>query len=215
MSLLQLGEEDIVSVAPFKDQRGRRMMFYKIGNWKPSRITVNEILTATMLLLEIGSLEPQAQVMGGVGIFDLEGMSLNHAWHVTPSIAQKIIFLMVLKKINFKNINSNFFCTQTCMPHRTDEIHILNNGWAFDVMFQMFKPFLNEKMRSRIFVHGTDLCSFHRHIVAKHLPRKYGGIMPNIDYKEWMDSLIKNDNLIKNLQQLGYLFDPSDYYIKH
>lgn len=95
MSLLQLGEEDIVSVAPFKDQRGRRMMFYKIGNWKPARISVNQILTATMLLLEIGSLEPQAQVMGGVGIFDLEGMSLSHAWHVTPSIAQKIIFLMV------------------------------------------------------------------------------------------------------------------------
>lgn len=95
LDLIALGEDDIVSVAPFKDQLGRRMMFHKIGNWKPSKISIHDILRTTMLLLEIGSLEPQAQVMGGVGIFDLEGLSISQAWNVNPTIAQKIIFLMV------------------------------------------------------------------------------------------------------------------------
>lgn len=96
------------------------------------------------------------------------------------------------------------------MPHRTEEIHIINNGWAFDVVFQIFKPFLNERMRSRIFVHGSDLKSFHKHIHAEHLPEKYGGAMPTIDYLAWMESLMVNDKLIQNLQMLGYAFDESD-----
>lgn len=96
LSLIKLGEDDVVSVAPYKDQNGRRMMFYKIGKWIPSKISITEILSATLLLLELGSLEPQAQVLGGSGIFDLEGLSLNHAWYVSPSVAQKIICLMVV-----------------------------------------------------------------------------------------------------------------------
>lgn len=62
LSLVHLGENDIVSVTPYKDQNGRRMMFYKIGNWKPSRIPINDLLKATLILLEMGSLEPSAQV---------------------------------------------------------------------------------------------------------------------------------------------------------
>lgn len=62
LSLYHLGENDIVSVTPYKDQNGRRMMFYKIRNWKPSKIPINDLLKATLLLLEMGSLESSAQV---------------------------------------------------------------------------------------------------------------------------------------------------------
>ena len=96
MDLIHLGEEDVVSVAPYRDQKGRRMIFYKIGNWKPSTVSIDEILKATLIVVEMGSLEPSAQILGGIGIFDFEGLSLNHAWHLNPSIAQKIICLMVV-----------------------------------------------------------------------------------------------------------------------
>lgn len=98
MTLKRLGDEDIVSVAPYRDQLGRRMMIYKIGKWRPSKIPLNDIFKATLVLFEMGSLEPQAQVLGGIGIFDLEGMALNHAWCITPSVAKKIISLMVVSK---------------------------------------------------------------------------------------------------------------------
>lgn len=62
LSLTHLGEDDIVSVTPYYDQNGRRMMFYKVGNWKPSKISMNDILKGTLVLLEMGSLEPRAQV---------------------------------------------------------------------------------------------------------------------------------------------------------
>lgn len=96
------------------------------------------------------------------------------------------------------------------MPHRTEEIHIINNGWAFDVVFQMFKPFLNERMRSKIFLHGWDLRSFHKHIYPQNLPEKYGGEMPKIQYTAWIESFKKNTKILNKLEMLGYVIDPED-----
>jgi len=194
--LKHLGEDDIVSVAPYRDQLGRRIMIYKIGNWRPSKVPLNDIFKSSLILFEMGALEPQAQVLGGIGIFDLEGLSLNQAWYVTPSVAKKIISLMV-----------------TCMPVRTNAIHIINNNWAFDMVYQMFKPFINERMRERLFVHGTDLSSLHKYVSPSHLPQKYGGDLPEYPYTAWMESLAKNSKIMEELKQLGYIFDPEDIHI--
>lgn len=67
--LTKFGEEDIVSVTPYHDQHGHRVMIYKFGNWNPSKIPINEIFKATLLLFEMGALEPQSQVLGGIGEF--------------------------------------------------------------------------------------------------------------------------------------------------
>lgn len=65
--LTKLGEDDIVSVTPYRDQNGRRIMIYKFGNWRPSKIPVDDIFKASLILFEMGALEPQSQVLGGVG----------------------------------------------------------------------------------------------------------------------------------------------------
>lgn len=62
LTLTHLGDANVVTVTPYHDQHGRRMLFYKVNNWKPSKVPINELLKATHLLLEMGSLEPQAQV---------------------------------------------------------------------------------------------------------------------------------------------------------
>lgn len=190
LRLFRLGADDVVTVSPYKDQHQRRMMFFKIGNWQPNRISINEFVSATLLLLELGSLEPVSQVMGGVGIFDFAGYSLNHLWYCSPTLVQQVIALIV-----------------TSVPQRTNEIHILNNGWAFDLMFRMFKPFLDERMLRKIHIHGSDLESFHRHIDPAHLPVVYGGVMPEIEYREWLKSISTDLEIQRRLEKLGYVFD--------
>lgn len=59
---------------------------------------VDEIFKATLIVLEIGIMEHRAQVMGGVGIFDLAGLTMNHTLHMSPSVAQKMIAIMVVSK---------------------------------------------------------------------------------------------------------------------
>jgi hypothetical protein len=55
-------------------------------------------------------------------------------------------------------------------------MHIVNQGWSFDAMFQIFKPFLNDHMRSKLFMHGSDMQSLHKHISPQHLPKKYENV---------------------------------------
>lgn len=95
--LTKLGEDDLVSVTPYRDQNSRRMMVFRFGNWRPAKVPVDDIFKASLILLEMGSLEPISQVLGGVGIFDLEGLTLQHVWNLTPAVAKKIIALMVVR----------------------------------------------------------------------------------------------------------------------
>jgi hypothetical protein len=50
------------------------MLIYRFGNWKPSKTAIDEIFKTSLIVLEIGIMEPRAQVLGGVGIFDLEAI---------------------------------------------------------------------------------------------------------------------------------------------
>lgn len=74
------------------------------GEWDPEKITVDEIFQATLVVLELAILEPRAQIMGGICIFDLGELTVNQAWYMTPSVAKKMIQIMVV---------SNFFSLLT------------------------------------------------------------------------------------------------------
>lgn len=108
LDLRIIGDMDVITVTPYRDQLGRRLMVYRIGNWKPSKISLADLFRATLIILEIGALEPISQVVGGVGIFDFEGLTLNHCLQMSPAMAQKVISLMVVSK----EWRGNLLCTK-------------------------------------------------------------------------------------------------------
>lgn len=59
------------------------------------------------------------------------------------------------------------------MPIRTSAIHIVNQNWVFSAAFNIIKPFLNAANREKLFIHGTDMSSLHKHISPEHLPKRY------------------------------------------
>lgn len=99
------------------------------------------------------------------------------------------------------------FLLQTSLPYRTTAIHIVNQGWVFDVAFAFFKPFLNDSMRSRLFFHGTNYKSLHKHINPENLPKRYGGMMDEYSYKPWIEHCKKNEKVIRDLELHGYCVD--------
>lgn len=98
MDLRHLGDENILTVTPYRDQLGHRILIYRFGCWRPNRVTVDDIFRATIILQELGSLEPISQIMGGVAIFDLKDLGLEHMLHLSPSVAQKMIALLVVSE---------------------------------------------------------------------------------------------------------------------
>jgi len=67
-----------------------------LGNWNTNEFDMNEILKASLATLELGILEPTAQILGGVVIFDMNGFSLQHAYQITPKVVSTIFDLIVV-----------------------------------------------------------------------------------------------------------------------
>ena len=81
-----IGEDNVITVPPYRSQCGRRLMIYRFGNWNPRKYPAEMLFKATVGILEISMLEPRQQIMGGIAIFDLKDISMTHAWSVTPQV---------------------------------------------------------------------------------------------------------------------------------
>lgn len=71
-------------------------LFVILGNWDTTRYGTDEIFKATLAILELGILEHRTQILGGVCIFDLAGLTMQQAMKVTPKVAKKVIDIMVV-----------------------------------------------------------------------------------------------------------------------
>ncbi|XP_030036988.2 alpha-tocopherol transfer protein isoform X2 [Manduca sexta] len=189
LDLQGIGDANIIAVPPYRGQDGRRLIIYRIGQWDPKTIPIEDMFKATILALELGMMEQRTQILGGVALFDLENIGTQHAWQCTPSIAAKIVKILV-----------------SCYPANTHAIHVINHTWLFDKMYNIFKPFLNNVMNSKIYFHGNDMTSLHKHIHRDHLPERYGGIWPDYPYTIWFESLRKNYHVAKEMVACGYKF---------
>lgn len=181
---------NILSVFPNRDQMQRRILLLELGKkWHHKEVTLDEVYKGVVLFLEAAMLEPETQVNGAVVIFDMDGLSLQQAWQFTPAFAKRIIDWL-----------------QDSVPLRLKAIHIVNQPKIFNMVFALFKPFFNEKLRSRIYFHGTDRDSLHKHISQKCLPKEYDGTIdiPRVSGNEWYGLLLKCDEEYLALNKYGY-----------
>jgi len=100
-----IGDDDVITVPPYRTQCGRRVLIYRMGNWNPRKYPMEELFKATVNVLELGILEPIAQILGGVVIFDLKDITMAHAWTVTPQVRHRLLSLAVF--ISWFRVASN------------------------------------------------------------------------------------------------------------
>ncbi|XP_025831179.1 alpha-tocopherol transfer protein-like isoform X3 [Agrilus planipennis] len=183
-------EQNILTVQPNRDQFGRRILVIELGKkWNHKKCTLDEVFKGCVLFLEAAMLEPATQVAGAVVIFDMDGLTLQQTWQFTPPFAKRIVDWL-----------------QDSVPLRIKNIHIVNQPYVFNMVFALFKPFLREKLKSRIIFHGTDRKSLHKHMAPKCLPECYGGTLeiPRIDGKQWLELLLLCDQEFKAINSYGY-----------
>ncbi|XP_012521881.1 alpha-tocopherol transfer protein-like isoform X2 [Monomorium pharaonis] len=183
-------EQNILTVLPNRDQFGRRMLIIELGKkWKHNKCSLDEVYKGCVLYLEAAMLEPATQIAGAVILFDLDGFSLQQAWQFTPPFAKRIVDLL-----------------QEAMPVRIKNLHIVNQPYIFDMVFKLFKPFLNDKLKKRIIFHGSDRKSLHEYISPKCLPSQYGGTLEKktIDGLQWYSLLVQVDKEYEAISSYGY-----------
>lgn len=94
--LKKIGADKVVLGPPYREQTGRRILYYRMGLWDPEKHSIEEMFQATVSLLEMAAMEPQAQILGGICCFDLKDLTIQQALYMTPSIAHKMVQLMMV-----------------------------------------------------------------------------------------------------------------------
>lgn len=184
-------EHNILTVLPNRDQHGRRILIIELGKkWKHNKCSLDEVFKGCVLYLEAAVLEPSTQIAGAVVIFDMDGLSLQQTWQFNPPFAKRIVDWL-----------------QDAVPLRIKNIHIVNQPYIFNVVFALFKPFLREKLKTRIIFHGTDRKSLHQYISPKCLPDCYGGTVqiPRVTGPQWLELLLMCDKEYEAINSYGYV----------
>ncbi|XP_028034107.1 retinaldehyde-binding protein 1 isoform X1 [Bombyx mandarina] len=182
--------ENVLTVLPTRDQCGRRVLVLELGKkWKHNKCSLDEVFKGCVLFLEAAMLEPESQICGAVVIFDMDGLSMQQVMQFTPPFAKRIVDWL-----------------QECIPLRIKGLYIINQPYVFNMVFQLFKPFLKEKLRSRIIFMGNDRELLHKHISPKCLPDCYGGTLtiPKVTGPQWLELLLMCDQEFIAINSFGF-----------
>lgn len=157
--------DGLVSPLPRRSANGVRLVLMEAGKkWKPKEIPLGDLSRSFVLMVNLMALEPNTQACGIYTIIDMDGFSVGQLPYYTPS------YLM-----------ASVDWIQNCIPTRLKGVHIINEPYAFQLLFALFKPLLKEKLLKRIHMHGKNREQLHRYIDPAILPERYGGQLKNAD----------------------------------
>ncbi|XP_006737289.2 clavesin-2 [Leptonychotes weddellii] len=162
---------------------GKDVLFIKVAILRQSRrpasgatYTLVDILRAILLSLEAMIEDPELQVNGFVLIIDWSNFTFKQASKLTPSMLRLAI----------EGLQDSF-------PARFGGIHFVNQPWYIHALYTVIRPFLKEKTRKRIFLHGNNLNSLHQLIHPEILPSEFGGMLPPYDMGTWARTLLDHE----------------------
>ncbi|CAD7086529.1 unnamed protein product [Hermetia illucens] len=168
---------------PNRDSNGRQIYIFRVEKCDPYKCPVESVFRSNVLALENAVREPETQIGGIVVLLDMAGAGLGHAKFLVPYLSRKTVEVI-----------------QEAFPLRFKAFHILNQPFYFDAILAVLKPFLKEKIRKRIYLHGKSLESLHNHIPKEILPAEYGGTQSNFDNTIWRKSILNDAEYFHHLE---------------
>ncbi|XP_037051089.1 retinol-binding protein pinta-like [Bradysia coprophila] len=165
-----------------------RLMLMRPGVYNANEFTMPEVMKVTMMINDITMIEDDNTVVAGqIGICDLKNVTMAHFIQMQPSLMKKMSMMW-----------------QDGMPIRQKGVHYINAPSSFEKIFNIFKSFLNDKMKSRLFIHSS-MDSLYKVVPRKLMPAEYEGEGPPLQE-------ITDDWEKKILSYRDYLVDDSKLY---
>lgn len=85
---------------------------------------------------------------------------------------------------------------QDCFPVQFKAIHFIGQPWYVEAAMAVIKPFLKEKTRARIKLHGGNLSTLHDCIARDILPAELGGEGPSFNALDWVHQLLDASQVV-------------------
>ncbi|XP_067110077.1 alpha-tocopherol transfer protein [Osmerus mordax] len=184
-SVLGLLQNHYHGVLAHRDHSGSRILIYRIGQWNPKDFSAYEVFRISLITSELVVRETETQRCGVKVIFDLQGWCFGHALQINPSLAKRIASVLT-----------------DSFPLKVRGIHLINEPIFFRPVFTMLRPFLPDKIKQRIHMHGgsfeDSLCD---HFNSTILPPEFGGEGPAIEEvcREWTNHILRSEELLAQL----------------
>ena len=70
---------------------------------------------------------------------------------------------------------------QEAFPFRFKGVHLVNQPWYVSLVLTIARPFMKQKLRERIFMHGSDYATLTDYFEMEHLPMSLGGSAEEFD----------------------------------
>jgi len=187
-SVSHVFKEEIQAVMEKRDSQGRHVFIFIAGKWNPDKVNLDDIFRSNYLFLEEMTSTEETQICGVTAIVDFEGMSFYQARQFTPKHAIRMVQII-----------------QDSFPCRFQEFHMINQPQVFNFLFAVVKPFLSEKIKKRIYLHGRDMESLHDKVDPEILPDFLGG-SESLDetIRKFNQKFLRRNQHYKDLLQYGY-----------
>ncbi|XP_066918178.1 alpha-tocopherol transfer protein-like [Clytia hemisphaerica] len=165
-----------------RDQEGRKIFAFRPGMWEPSERTLLDNLRANLIAIEMLLEEEETQICGIVIIGDFRGFGFKQAKAMSPSIFR-----------SYANVLLN------CFPVRIKGIHVIEQPRIFTIVFAIVSQFMKEKLRKRVYLHGSNIVGMHQHIAKSILPNDFGGDNSPTDVQEWLRFVLNGEEEYQHL----------------
>ncbi|KAI4885722.1 hypothetical protein NFI96_017800 [Prochilodus magdalenae] len=184
-SVIGLLKNNYHGVLSSRDDAGSRVLIYRISQWNPKEFTAYEVFRVSLITSELIVQETETQRNGLKAIFDLQGWCFAHAFQINPSLAKKISCVLT-----------------DSFPLKVRGIHLINEPIVFRPVFAMIRPFLPDKIKQRVHLHGSSYtASLYDHFPKAIFPPEYGGTGPSIAEvcTEWTEHIMQSEEYLQKL----------------
>ncbi|XP_011868779.1 PREDICTED: clavesin-2-like [Vollenhovia emeryi] len=163
----------IPGVLPARDRKGRCVLVILASQWDPVAVPALSVQRAIFLVLEILIQDPRNQQSGFVAVIDWSGFSLRQGGALGAAALRNLIAAL-----------------RGRFPARFKAIHFLSAPLYVQATLALVKPFLDEKTRNKIYLHGNNLSTLHEHLPTDILPAELGGTGPAFNPGLWAEPVI-------------------------
>lgn len=127
-------ENDVVNVLTNLDQFGRRILIVHCGDvWDPKKVSSEQLFRIFYLIHVAALVEQHTQVRGVVVIMDFNDLGMKQVRSLTPAWSKRLLSFI-----------------QLAMPLRLKQVHMVNQPFLFNMVWTLFKPFVQEKLSARV-----------------------------------------------------------------
>lgn len=180
-------EANLMGIIEERTPQGEAVFVGRPGKWDPCRFTYDTYTSAVILTCETAALDEATQVNGIVYILDLGGLGMKHLLSFGPFQAKRTADI-----------------SETILPMRFNEIHLIHESRLAKMGFNIIKPFLSAEFKSKIFFHGSDLESLSERLgaaVGESLPKELGGRSSEarFDCSKWFKRIVAAHHTLQSL----------------